>query len=77
MAPVATTFVALLAATAQLANVVDAKPLLSPGRHASPKLASILSTSKRSLHSLVARYYGYEHGLVSDNASKIVPSLTT
>ncbi|WRT64077.1 uncharacterized protein IL334_001005 [Kwoniella shivajii] len=59
MAPVVASAVALLA----LAGAVDAKPLLKPGRHANPHVAGVLSASKRSLHSLLARYYGDKHGL--------------
>ncbi|WVQ62263.1 uncharacterized protein L199_000402 [Kwoniella botswanensis] len=59
MAPVVASAVALLA----IAGAVDAKPLLKPGRHANPHVASVLSASKRSLHSLMARYYGTKHGL--------------
>ncbi|WWC66431.1 uncharacterized protein I206_100333 [Kwoniella pini CBS 10737] len=59
MAPVVASAVALLA----IAGAVDAKPLLKPGRHANPHVASILSSSKRGLHNLMARYYGSKHGL--------------
>ncbi|ORY25195.1 glycosyl hydrolase family 71-domain-containing protein [Naematelia encephala] len=58
MAPVAATLLALLA----VSGLGEAKPL-SPGRHAPPRIANILSTSRRSLHSLLARYYGDAHGL--------------
>lgn len=59
MAPVVTTLVSLLA----IASSIDAKPLLTPGRHAPPTVANMLSHSRRSLHGLLARYYGTAHGL--------------
>ncbi|OCF33259.1 hypothetical protein I316_05000 [Kwoniella heveanensis BCC8398] len=62
MAPVVASTVALLALAG--AASVDAKPLLKPGRHANPHVANVLASSKRSIHSLLARYYyGSEHGL--------------
>ena len=61
MAPVVATLVSLLA----IAGAADAKPLLTPGRHAAPSVANVLGHPRRSLHSLFARYYGTSHGLVS------------
>ncbi|WVQ97182.1 hypothetical protein IAU59_004292 [Kwoniella sp. CBS 9459] len=61
MAPVVASTVALLALAGA---AVDAKPLLKPGRHANPHIANKLASSRRSIHSLLARYYyGSEHGL--------------
>ncbi|WVQ85464.1 hypothetical protein IAT38_007629 [Cryptococcus sp. DSM 104549] len=60
MAPALATAVTLLAFAGAVA---DAKPLLTPGRHANPKVANVLSSSKRSFHSYLARYYGTSHGL--------------
>jgi glucan endo-1,3-alpha-glucosidase len=61
MAPVVTTLLAVLA----LSGMSEAKPLLSPGRHAPPVVANALAGSRRSFHSMIARYYGTAHGLVS------------
>lgn len=61
MAPIIEAAVVLLALTG---NIVEAKPLRTPGRHAPPGVANVLASSKRSLHSLLARYYGTAHGLV-------------
>ncbi|WWC86171.1 uncharacterized protein L201_001044 [Kwoniella dendrophila CBS 6074] len=62
MAPVVNSAIAILAIAG---SVVEAGPFIKPGRHSNPHLQSsgILSTSKRSLHSLLARYYGSKHGL--------------
>lgn len=61
MAPVATALTLVLAAL----GTVEAKPL-TPGRHANPSIANIISkTAKRSIHAMYARYYGSVHGLVS------------
>ncbi|WVR05826.1 hypothetical protein IAU60_002851 [Kwoniella sp. DSM 27419] len=60
MAPVVASAVALLALAGA---AVDAKPLLKPGRHANPHIIAS-SSSRRSFHNLLARYYyGSEHGL--------------
>ncbi|ODO07533.1 glucan endo-1,3-alpha-glucosidase agn1 [Cryptococcus wingfieldii CBS 7118] len=59
MAPILETAVSLLALAG---TVAEATPLLKPGRHASPGVANILSSSKRSLHNLLARYYGSTYG---------------
>ncbi|WVQ71228.1 hypothetical protein IAR50_000753 [Cryptococcus sp. DSM 104548] len=59
MAPIIETAVSLLALAG---TVAEATPLLKPGRHASPGVANVLSSSKRSLHNLLARYYGSAHG---------------
>ena len=61
MAPVVAALVSLLA----LAGTLDAKPLLTPGRHAKPGVANLISNSRRSFHKMLARYYGFAHGLVS------------
>ncbi|KAL7419434.1 hypothetical protein Q5752_006272 [Cryptotrichosporon argae] len=64
MAPVAASLVVALA----LAGAVDASPALGPGRHAPPSLANTLSTYKRGLHHMLARYYGSAHGLTKPAA---------
>lgn len=61
MAPVVASLISILA----IAGAVDAKPLLTPGRHAPPTVANVLAHSRRSFHNLLARYYGDAHGLVS------------
>lgn len=61
MAPIIEAAIILLALAG---NVVEAKPLRTPGRHAPPGVANVLASSKRSLHNLLARYYGTAHGLV-------------
>lgn len=61
MAPIIETAITLLAIAG---SVAEAKPLRTPGRHAPPGVADVLASSKRSLHSLLARYYGTAHGLV-------------
>ncbi|KAK4684846.1 glucan endo-1,3-alpha-glucosidase, partial [Tremellales sp. Uapishka_1] len=58
MAPVVTSLISVLA----VLGSIEAKPL-TPGRHANPYVANVLSSGKRSLHSLLARYYGTAHGL--------------
>lgn len=60
MAPV----VASLLTSLAILSLAEASPL-SPGRHARPDVANLLSTSKRGLHTLLSRYYGTAHGLVS------------
>ncbi|WVO19777.1 uncharacterized protein IAS62_001067 [Cryptococcus decagattii] len=60
MAPIIETAITLLAIAG---SVAEAKPLRTPGRHAPPGVADVLASSKRSLHSLLARYYGTAHGL--------------
>ncbi|WWD17948.1 hypothetical protein CI109_102393 [Kwoniella shandongensis] len=60
MAPVVSSAITLLALAA---SITDAKPLLAPGRHAPPGVANHLSIARRSLHNLLARYYGTSHGL--------------
>ncbi|OWZ54809.1 glucan endo-1,3-alpha-glucosidase agn1 [Cryptococcus neoformans c45] len=60
MAPIIEAAIILLALAG---NVVEAKPLRTPGRHAPPGVANVLASSKRSLHNLLARYYGTAHGL--------------
>ncbi|KAK8865867.1 hypothetical protein IAR55_001015 [Kwoniella newhampshirensis] len=60
MAPVVSSAITLLALAA---SITDAKPLLAPGRHAPPGVANHLSIARRSLHKLIARYYGTSHGL--------------
>jgi glucan endo-1,3-alpha-glucosidase len=62
MAPVVATLLAVLALSSGLG---EAKPLLSPGRHAPPVVANALAGSRRAFHSMLARYYGTSHGLVS------------
>lgn len=67
MAPVVATAVTILA-LAGAAVEVQAKPLLTPGRHAPPAVANGLANARRSFHSMLARYYGTSHGLVSGNS---------
>ena len=68
MAPVVNSLVTVLAAAASLGQfqVVDAKPLLNPGRHAPPGVANLISSARRQVHRALASYYGWEHGLVRD-----------
>ena len=69
MAPVTHSLMLLLVA----ASTVQSKPLIPPGHHAPPHIANILSSSKRSFHRMLARYYyGSEHGLVSAPLSSLV-----
>ncbi len=69
MAPIVASLVSILA----IAGAVDAKPLLTPGRHAAPSVAGVLAHSRRSVHSMLARsYYGFAHGLVSEKIGSLI-----
>lgn len=63
MAPVASTLTLIALASTAAVLEVQAKPLLTPGRHAAPAIANGLAGARRSFHSILARYYGTSHGL--------------